>query len=308
MSTVLVVDDTADIRRLASISLKNAGFTIMEAASGPEALEIISATPPDLVVLDVMMPGMTGFEVLQEVRSRMQHLDLPIIFLTAKSDLSDKEKGFELGAEDYITKPFVPKELVLRVTAHLRLKVEGDKLRHDAQVHEQLSATDELTQTYNRRHLLQRMKEEISEAVRYGRPVSFIMFDIDHFKQINDTRGHLAGDDVLRQLSALTRSNIRQEDILARYGGEEFGILLPTTPAETAAHTAERLRQMVEANVFTSGEAAFHVTISIGVAGFPADPIESNEELIEVADKRLYAAKFTGRNKVVGPENWEAAA
>lgn len=308
MSTVLVVDDNVDIRRLASLSLKGAGYATVEAASGSEALSIIAATPPDLVVLDVMMPGMTGFDVLRELRARLCHLDLPVIFLTAKTDISDKEQGFELGAEDYLTKPFTPKELVLRVKAQLRLKSEGDKLRDDVRRQEQLSCTDELTQAYNRRHLLQRMKEELAEAVRHERSVSFIMLDIDHFKQINDTYGHLAGDDILRQLADLARGHIRQEDILARYGGEEFGILLPTTQAQTAAFTAERIRSVVQGNKFTSGQLVIRVTASIGVAGFPADPVTTSDELIELADKRLYMAKHTGRNQVVGPENWQSAA
>lgn len=308
MPTVLVVDDEPAIRHLVAYSIKSGGLNVVEASNGIEALDIIASNQPDLLVLDVMMPGMTGFQVLREMKTRFPDADLPTILLTAKAELSDKTEGFESGAEDYVTKPFAPKELLMRVQAQLRLKEQRDKLRSAAQGLQQLSATDELTGAYNRRHLLQRIREEFSESNRHERAMSFILFDIDHFKSVNDNYGHLAGDAVLKNLAEVVRQSTRQEDVLARYGGEEFAILLPTTPREIAITLAERIRQSVASKPFAHENLTLQVTISLGVAGIPDDAVEDIEDLIEAADRRLYVAKNSGRNRTVGFDEELAAA
>lgn len=308
MPTILVVDDTEEIRRLLRFSLKAAGFDAVEASNGPQALFMIETLRPDAMVLDIMMPQMTGYEVLREVKSRFPDMDLPVILLTAKTDISDKMEGFEAGAQDYLTKPFAPQELVMRVKAMLRLRQEREGLRNTAEGLAELSATDELTGLHNRRHLLQRISQCLSEYMRYNHPTALLLFDIDHFKSVNDTYGHTAGDDLLRQLSALLRTRVRQEDVLARYGGEEFIALLPSTPIRAASEMAERMLELVSSHRFECDGNSIHITISIGVAGVPGDEVTSAEELISIADKRLYVAKRTGRNRMVSREDSSANA
>lgn len=308
MPLVLVVDDTEEIRRLVKFSLKAAGIESAEASSGPEALFAVETLRPDVMVLDVMMPQMDGYEVLREMKRRFPDIDLPTILLTAKTELSDKAEGFEAGAQDYLTKPFAPQELVMRVKAQIRAKQEREKLRIAARGLEELSATDELTGVYNRRHLMQRLKEAFAEVERYHHPLSLMLFDIDHFKQINDTYGHSAGDDVLRALPGIIKPKVRQEDIMARYGGEEFVLLLPNTTCTAAVELADRVREMVASHTFTCGSQKLHITISIGVAGLPVDEVATPEEMLDIADKRLYVAKHLGRNRVIGREKSAASA
>jgi|YNPNPStandDraft_1061719.scaffolds.fasta_scaffold23922_1 diguanylate cyclase (GGDEF)-like protein len=300
--TVLIVDDTEEIRRLVRIGLKSSGYSTVEASSGPQALFLIETVRPDIMVLDVMMPQMTGFEVLREMRQRFPDLDIPVIMLTAKTETDDKVEGFEAGAQDYMTKPFEPRELAARVRVLLQSRQERERLRAAAQGLQALSATDELTGLYNRRHLMGRVNEALAEHLRHGIPVSLLIFDIDRFKSVNDTYGHVAGDDLLRELAEVLRPNIRQEDVMARYGGEEFVLLLPATPVESAMVMAERIRELVALHEFDCDGNPLHVTVSIGAAGLPGDAVRTGEEFIAMADKRLYVAKHLGRNRVVGPE------
>ncbi len=302
LPTVLIVDDTEEIRRLVRIGLKSSGYNTVEASSGPEALFVIETVRPDIMVLDVMMPQMTGFEVLREMKLRFPDLDIPVIMLTAKTETDDKVEGFEAGAQDYMTKPFEPRELAARVKVLLRARQERERLRAAAEGLEALSTTDELTGLHNRRHLMSRVSEAIAEHIRHGGPVSLLLFDIDRFKSVNDTYGHVAGDDLLRELADLLRPNIRQEDVLARYGGEEFVMLLPSTPVESAVVMAERVRELVAMHEFQCNGNPLRITVSIGVAGLPGDTVRTAEEFIAMADKRLYLAKHLGRNRVIGPE------
>ncbi len=302
LPTVLIVDDTEEIRRLVWMGLKADGYKLVEASSGPEALFVIETLRPDIIVLDVMMPQMTGFEVLREMKQRFPDLDIPVIMLTARTELNDKVEGFEAGAQDYVTKPFEPRELAARVKVLLRARQERERLRAAAEGLAELSTTDELTGLYNRRHLMRRVTESLAEHARHGVPVSLLLFDIDRFKAVNDTFGHLAGDDLLRELAAVLRPNTRQEDVLARYGGEEFVMLLPSSPVEAAMMTAERIRGLVAMHEFVCDGNTLRITVSIGVSGVPGDTVRSAEEFIAMADKRLYLAKHLGRNRVVGPE------
>ncbi|BCW98930.1 MAG: diguanylate cyclase response regulator [Armatimonadota bacterium] len=302
LPTVLIVDDTEEIRRLVRIGLKSAGYNTVEASSGQEALFVIETVRPDIMVLDVMMPQMTGFEVLREMKLRFPDLDIPVIMLTAKTETDDKVEGFEAGAQDYMTKPFEPRELAARVKVLLRSKQERERLRIAAEGLQALSTTDELTKLHNRRHLMSRVSEAIAQHIRHGGPVSLLLFDIDRFKSVNDTYGHVAGDDLLRELADVLRPNIREEDVLARYGGEEFVMLLPSIPVDSAVMTAERVRELVAMHEFHCDGHPLRITVSIGVAGLPGDTVRTAEEFIAMADKRLYLAKHLGRNRVVGPE------
>lgn len=300
MGVILVVDDSIEIRQLVSFSLKAAGYKVAEAASGQEALDYISVSPPDLVILDVMMPGMTGFDVLRTLRENQDMGGIPVVFLTARTAVDDKVQGFESGAEDYLTKPFEPKELVLRVGLLLRKKAETERLRQE-------SKTDGLTELANRRAINERISEELSESRRHRQALSILMFDIDHFKRINDTYGHPAGDELLKQMAALLKGSVREEDVVGRFGGEEFLALLPHTSALVALKMAERLRKRIADNPFDLGEVTVNITVSLGVAGMPEDDVSTPEELISLADKRLYVAKHLGRNRSIGADKKPAA-
>ena len=295
MPKILVVDDAEEIRKLVSYSLRAAGYDTVLAASGAEALSVVENEPPDLMVLDVMMPGMSGFDVLRTLRTRFAHLDVPVILLTAKSELGDKAQGFEYGAEDYVTKPFAPRELAMRVAAHLRVRDERLRLREQAQA-------DALTGIANRRLLMERAAQELSSAQRHEQELSLVLWDIDHFKHINDTYGHPCGDVILRDLARGIASQVRREDLLGRYGGEEFVLLMPLTPPAEALVTADRIRAGIYAREFVYEGERVHVSVSAGVAGYPRDGVQTVDELVQLADKRMYVAKHLGRNRVIGPE------
>jgi diguanylate cyclase (GGDEF)-like protein len=245
---------------------------------------------PDLVLLDVDMPDGTGFEVCQALKSDPATASLPIIFLTASSDAIDKVRGFDIGAVDYVTKPFDAAELKARVRAALRTKRYHDLLAARSNV-------DALTGLWNRRYFDERLETELAANWRYHRKVSLIMLDVDEFKKINDRHGHPFGDRVLEGVGELLQTSCRATDAPCRYGGDEFAIILTETPLSGSSRLAERLCEQVAAMAFRVGGHPVLVTVSIGVAdadtlgGFP-----TSEALLRAADDALYEAKRCGRN------------
>lgn len=352
---ILVVDDVAVNVQLLTTYLTSVGYDVCTARDGQEALDKVSETQPDLILLDVMMPKLNGFEVCERLKSDPMTKIIPVIMVTALNEIEDKIKATEAGADDFVSKPFNKLELLTRVKSLLRIKQLHDELR--AKVREleqarerlrQLAITDGLTGLYNHRYLKEHLEQELLRANRHQSRVSVVMLDIDHFKKFNDTFGHPAGDTILRTMARLLRDNIRKIDIAARYGGEEFFLVLIETNKNAAVQAAEKVRRLVEAHQFdlandgypaspfaaapsllgwtpsagasevessvagvmtatnveskavTGNHFAFnhHLTISMGVATFPDDAVEINQ-LIEVADQRLYKAKKQGRNQVV---------
>ncbi len=299
----LVVDDSPGHRALVADILRQHHLfeRVDEAADGRQAIERLRRPPPvDLVICDAVMPGMDGFEFLAAVRQEPEWADLPIIMLTVLGDPAESARGLRLGASDYVRKPFDEGELLARV--RVQLQVRG--LRMELQLAnarlEALATTDELTGLWNRRAFLERLDQEWSRSVRYGRPFAFVLADLDRFKAINDTYGHQAGDAVLRAAAERLSRVRRPPDLICRYGGEEFALFLPETTLAGGVAAAERLRRALADTPFPVGEgiAPLAVTASFGVSAGPRPEIGSVEALVAAADRALYRSKRAGRNRV----------
>jgi diguanylate cyclase (GGDEF)-like protein len=303
---ILIVDDHEDNVELLRARLEARGYETDTAADGQQALEHVRAHAPDLILLDVMMPKVDGIEVARRVKSDSTLPFIPIIMQTALDSTESKVEGLDAGADDYITKPINFAELEARVRSLLRIKnlqeqVEGQK-RELEQLNERLlriSQTDGLTGLFNRRHVEQELGHMFDHSVRLGELLAVLMVDLDKFKSVNDTYGHQAGDEVLRQMSELLTKAVREIDRVGRYGGEEFMILLPGTSPDEAVTFGERARQAIEAHTFTFPGGEIHRTASFGVASFPHTRIHGCDDLVRAADDALYVAKETGRNRVV---------
>ena len=287
-SKILVIDDSPDIHTLVKVRLGKEQVVIRCASDGASGLATAREFGPDLILLDIDMPERDGFEVCADLKADSMTRDIPIIFLSGATSTQDKVRGLELGATDYITKPFDPAELQARVRASLRTSELLDLLSKKAMI-------DGLTGLWNRTYLDAHVTIELASARRSDEPLSCIMADVDRFKSINDTYGHSFGDDVLRAVAGIFSKNCRTEDIVCRYGGEEFTILLPNTPLSNAAQLAERLRLAIEAQTFIYRLDPVNVTCSFGVARL-GDSIPPS--ILELADQALYSAKHSGRNRV----------
>lgn len=293
---ILIVDDNPlQVEHLKSCLLK-LGFNVHFTIKPDEAINIAEEMMPDLILLDIVMPEKDGYTVCKVLKSIASTKDIPVIFITSKSEKWDKIKGFDTGAFDYITKPFCIEEVVVRVRNAINLKQFQDELKRKNNILEILSIRDELTLLYNRRYVLKRLNEEIERGKRYNHVFSCIMIDIDYFKKVNDTFGHPVGDVALRNIGELMRKNLRAVDIAARCGGEEFLLILPETDLSGASAVAEKLRRLVEyGGASDSLPAGLKLTISIGVAEYPDDG-DSRDKLVKAADEALYSAKESGRN------------
>jgi diguanylate cyclase (GGDEF)-like protein len=293
--SVLIVDDVPTNIQVLAEALRQ-DYRVKVATNGTDALSIARQTLPDLILLDVMMPDLDGFEVCRQLKSDSLTNGIPVIFVTAKDDLADEEHGLNLGAADYITKPFHLPIVRMRVRNHMRLKQKADLL-------ERLAHIDSLTGIANRRRFDQALDVEHRRCQRTEQPISLLLIDIDYFKHYNDHFGHGMGDRCLANVAeALTNNAGRAADLVARYGGEEFAVILPQTDAEGAMLTAERLREGVLELAIAHAPSAGQpfVTISIGIATTIPTIATPATALIEDADKKLYEAKAAGRNRCMG--------
>lgn len=288
---VLLVDDSQDVHRLLRARLRTEEIELVGVFDGSEAVKFATERQPALVLLDLNMPMMDGFEVLRTLKDQPSTLEIPVIVLSGLQSPQDKVTAFDLGAVDYITKPFELTELRVRVRSALRMHRLLQMLAKRARI-------DGLTALWNRAFFDQRWGEELSRAQRHGRPLSLALVDLDHFKSINDTYGHPAGDAVLQGLGLILQKEGRATDVPCRYGGEEFAMIMPDTSAQDAKHLCDRVRAAVEAVVW-SRHPERKVTASIGIAGAAGPTDLTASAWLDAADKALYTAKKTGRNRVV---------
>ncbi len=297
---VMMVDDSAAILTIIAAYLEDSEFEVIAAErDGIMAVERFAQERPDIVLLDLIMPGMDGYHVCEQIKTNKATADIPVIIVTSKADPADKVRGLEIGASDYIGKPFDEGELIARVNTHLRIRELYENLQEKNRQLQELANRDGLTGLYNHRFFQEVVHRDFQKAVRYHENISCIMFDIDHFKKFNDTYGHQTGDMVLNTLGNVISEIMRDTDLSARYGGEEFALILYHTDNTDVNIFAERLRIAVEEKKFKKDNLALRVTISIGVASYPHDEISDANKLIECADKALYRAKESGRNRVV---------
>lgn len=294
---ILAVDDDLDNLTLIALTLEHEGYRVERATTGEEALAKLNAIKPDLVLLDINMPGISGLEVVKQLRLRNQYVS--VIFVSARSETEDVVRGLDSGADDYVCKPFDPMELLARVRAQLRIKDLTDRLAEANARLQELVDIDDLTGLFNMRSIYQRLDAEIGRARRFGRAVGVVMMDMDNFKSVNDNHDHLFGSFVLAEVGKLIQQNIRQVDFAARYGGDEFLIALSETSVEGAAKFAERLRARIAAHTFTHEADTIRLTASMGLAVIePATFFLDARSLVRHADTALYSAKRSGKNCV----------
>jgi len=297
--TILIAEDDANIAELVKIILEAKGYATHWAKDGKEALGLADEVLPDLILLDVMMPRLNGYEVLKVLKDSAQLQHIPVIFLTVKGETDSKVVGLRMGGHDYITKPFDLDELIARVEAALRIKSEHDHLRVVNHRLSELSMTDPLTSLYNRRYLMERFHEEVERAKRYKYPIACVMLDIDQFQKINELYGHLQGDQILQQMAMIMKNSNRVVDIIARYGGEEFLLILPQTDLGGAGAVGQRLRKLINDTRFIRSVPEYQVTISLGASAFPTGNIGAKEDLLRRAEEALADAKQKGPNSLI---------
>ena len=280
---ILVVDDSELNVKLLVEWLEHASYVVSTAANGFEALAKIEAEAPDVVLLDVMMPGLDGFEICRRIKADPALAPIPVVMVTALEDVDDLVNGFEAGADDYLTKPFNGTELLARVRLQLRRKQ-----------HYEQSLLDPLTSAFNRRYFDTHAARLAARCGTAGRPIGILMVDVDHLKRINDTYGHAAGDRVLKEVVDRIMSALRPSDLVARMGGDEFAIVIPDTDLNGTLQIAERLR----ARIADAPDEGVAVTVSIGAAASDPEEKEELQVMLKRADAALYEAKRAGGNGV----------
>ena len=311
---LLVVDDEETLRSVVSQVLSADGFAVAEAASGEEALELFRAGSHQLVITDIRMQGMSGIELLTQIKQHSP--DTQVVIMTSHASLDSAITALRAGAYDYLIKPFESLDLISAVAGRAaekarlvarnrelveQLKRANEELQEANVTLKEMAVRDGLTSLFNHRYFQESLAQEVLRSRRTQKPCSVIFLDVDNFKVYNDTHGHPEGDRLLKVLARMMMANLRGSDLAARYGGEEFVLLLPETPKEAALKIAEGLRCVVAAYDFPGGERQplGRVSVSIGVGSFPMDAGEP-AELMAYADQKLYAAKHGGKNVVCG--------
>ncbi|MBN1256754.1 MAG: diguanylate cyclase [Planctomycetes bacterium] len=290
---VLIVDDSPDDISVIQARLAKENLEIFFAEDGVSGIKETKSLKPDLILLDIDMPGMTGFDVCQILKQDGELSSIPIIFLTSSNSTEDKVKGLDLGAVDYISKPFDHFELRARVRAALRTKHMQDLLTKYAQI-------DPLTELYNRRALMERLENEWARIHRNQGSFAFIMADVDNFKDINDSYGHVVGDEVLVKIGKTLKQECRESDFVARFGGEEFAVLCHDTNIKGAVKLAEKYREVLGNIRINETTEKLQITLSFGISDTIA--CKSLEDLIRKADHALYEAKTIGRDRIIAAE------
>jgi len=300
---VLVADDERLSREHLSRALAGWGYDVVTTGEGGKALGLLlSADAPRLALLDWEMPGLSGIEVCRLLRGRSDAPYVYVVLCTGREGQRHLIDGLAAGADDYVRKPFDPSELEVRMRAGRRVVLLQDQLLEAQSELERRALHDSLTGTKNRGAIADVLARELSRSRRTKRPASIVLCDVDHFKKVNDTYGHPAGDAILREFVVRAKNEVRAHDDIGRWGGEEFLVVLPECPVEEAAHVAERLRATLAAEAMTAGEHRIAVTASFGVAGTDQGHGDLNG-IVSAADAALYAAKASGRNRVMKAGN-----
>ena len=299
VSTILVVEDNDKDALLLSKQLEHEPYVINRVTSGEAAIRKALNEPIDLILLDIMLPGIDGFEVCRRLKGDDQLSNIQIVVLTSLRDLECRIQGTELGADDYLIKPVDPRELKARVRTLLKKKRYIDKLHHRYENALNRAISDGLTGLYNHGYFRRFLELEIKRSLRHKHSIALLLLDLDNFKQINDRLGHLTGDGILIQVAQALSGKVRDIDFVARYGGEEFAVILPYAGIEEARDVAERIRQALTMEIRAPGTRNAHqlISASIGVATCPADG-QDLETLIRRADEMMYLAKQCGKNQV----------
>jgi len=300
---ILLVEDSKVQAGLVRDFLEKTGYEVIWAENGKSAIKTAKTMSVDIILLDLMLPDISGNEVCRWLKLNENTRGIPIIMLTAKDAITDKVAGLEAGADDYLPKPYNEIELNARIYASLRTKALQDELRQKNRQLENLlkqveimAITDQLTGIYNRRRLVTILEKEFRRTVRYKSPLTCLMIDLDHFKRINDKFGHHTGDMVIKETAQIITGCAREIDTVARWGGEEFIALFPQTKKEDALQSAVRIIKKVSEHKFPEISKE-QITISIGIASAPDPSIDTEEKLIHASDMALYEAKKNGRNR-----------
>jgi diguanylate cyclase (GGDEF)-like protein len=295
--SILVVDDNPVIVKLLEGLLTRAGYRVIKAGSGEEALETLSSVKPDLVLLDVDMPGRSGFAVCRAMKENPHSADIPVLFVTSLAEKEYIVDGFAAGGQDYIIKPFTRAELLARVKTHLTLREVQQDLQASVIRFRNLSILDDLTGFYNTRYLYQTLEEQLK--MQHNLPLSVVFIDIDNFKHVVDTYGHLNGSNTIAELAEIIMPLLPEGGYGVSYGGDEFVLVLACHGREEGAMVAEQIRRAIEQASFLSFcELSIHITVSCGVATFP-DDAGTLTELLGNADHALFETKRRGKNQVV---------
>ncbi len=303
---ILLVEDSKSQAETAKDFLERNGYEVILAEDGKTAIKTVKTSPVDIILLDLVLPDMSGNEVCRYLKLNEDTKGIPIIMLTVKGEVTDKVAGLEAGADDYLPKPYNNVELNARIYATLRTKALQDELKQKTRQLEELlkqleimAITDQITVLYNRRHLEIILKEEFKRTFRDKTPLTCMMIGIDDFKRINDMFGHNAGDMVLKETAKIITESAREADTVARWGGEEFIIILPQTKKEEALQAATRIVKAISEHNFQDIPNE-RITVSIGVTSIPHPSldIDSEEKLIQATDRALYEAKLKGRNRI----------
>jgi two-component system cell cycle response regulator len=295
---VLVADDSVVSRKLVEHTLSEKQYSLVFAKSGREAVELFAEHQPALVIVDWIMPDLTGIEICKHIRSRTHASYTYIILLTGKSEKESVVEGLAAGADDYLTKPFHPEELIARVGVGLRIVELQREIEVKNALLQELALTDALTSLPNRRAIEEWAARQLSGAARHSFSFWVALADLDHFKAINDTHGHDAGDTVLKVFSQILRTNSRRSDICGRIGGEEFLLVLTYATEKGAKDVIDRVRAELAATKFKFDGNSLTVTASFGLAGFVGAQAPDFNRLVAQADTALYSAKRRGRNRV----------
>jgi two-component system cell cycle response regulator len=295
---ILLIEDAGDDdRELLRSCFLSEGYSFLAAANGQEGLALASEAQPDLILLDSILPDLDGHEVCRRLKQAPATRRIPVVFLSAHSDVADRVRGLGLGAVDYLAKPFDVREMLARVQAALRTKQALDSLERANSELQAFSLTDPLTGLFNRHYFEEQLTAELENLDRGGVRAACLLIDIDHLKDINDTYGHLAGDAALRRLAKIIRRRTRTSDLAARFGGDEFAVLMVGTSSLGARVAAENLRSCVEQATLALHGTVVSMTASVGLACFPLGQQKRIRVILEQADRALYRAKAT-RNRV----------